>query len=635
MKRLLLMTCAVTACFVASSAQGQVKSSVFDDVKVWYKGSAGNAVGTADSGGSDANPPPKNKMKSIPQFADSSSAMHGARMFWWGWRMQYQNQTVVCPYAGVTFDSTPCMVVPRAKCPVGSGYSEDPTGYVDVEINGVVTNQPYYVGARFGALYFDNWLSDWASDTVCSNYTVVLRFKSEAINPVSGNGNAILNFGYDWDATVGKATGFGLGWNTPNDLGTYAVPRFTVGQVTTDFSDCKVMNDHWVDCAIAVNGPNVDFWLCWNSGTDETPTNRLKKITRTYTRGGWPTVKCGSRAYLASNKNTWGTTYTNGVYSADTNAKGVFKGAFHQIAFWDRTLSGEEIREAFAGGTGRPDLVHVGLEGNGIEEFATSAQTASVSNTGAWENLNPTLTAANPTATIAFTCPALWAGKPQYLRVPMAASSSAGELSVALNGEALGSAIVKPGKVALFYVPESKIASGANTLVLTRTNGTALVLDAVTMGGSWQFGENINSFGYQSQVEDNPDRYVFTPACGSDEIHNRGTFSNGGERETSFCFFVPNDMVSKFHGVFTTRAQNTGWPTAAEMPYSFHVNGTKIGDYILKGGTETEVKVPDNAIIAGWNRAYWKTTSGGYWANIDWHKFEVLPPPQGMTLFIR
>ena len=51
MKRLFLMTCAVTACFVTFSAQGQVKSSVFDDVKVWYKGSAGNAVGTADRSG--------------------------------------------------------------------------------------------------------------------------------------------------------------------------------------------------------------------------------------------------------------------------------------------------------------------------------------------------------------------------------------------------------------------------------------------------------------------------------------------------------------------------------------------------------------------------------------------------------
>lgn len=633
MKRMIVtIGAAALACLMTTSAQGTVKSSVFDDVKIWYKGSAGNAVGTADSGGGDASP--KNKMKSIPHFADDSSSMNGARMFWWGWRMQYQNQDVECPYAGCKLTSAPCMVVPRAKCPVGNTYSEEPTGYVDVKINGVVTNQPYYVGARFGALFFDNWLSDWAPNTICSNYTVVLRFKSEAINPVSGNGNSIISFDYTWDDTVDAPTGFGLRWNTPVDLGTYAVPRFSVGKVTEDFSDCKVMDGHWVDFAVAVDGRNVDVWLCWNSGTDEAPTNRLKKISRTYSKG-MPYVKSGCSAYLASGKNTWSTTYTNGVYSSDTNGKGVFKGAFHQIAFWDRTLSDNEVREAMAGGTGRPDLVHVGMEGNGIAEFATSGQTASVSNTGAWENLNPTLTAANPTATITFTCPTLWAGKPQYLRVPMAATSSEGMLSVSLNGAALGTATVKPGKVAFFYVPESKVVSGENTLVLTRASGTSLVLDAVTMGGSWQFGASVGSFAPSGLPEDCPDRYSFNPACGSDEIHNRGTFSNGGNRETSFLFFVPEDMVGKFRGVFTTRAQNTGWPTPSEMPYSFHLNDAKIGDYILKTAVETEVVIPENVVAAGWNRAYWKTTSSGYWANIDWHKFEVQQPPKGMAFIIR
>ena len=41
------------------------------------------------------------------------------------------------------------------------------------------------------------------------------------------------------------------------------------------------------------------------------------------------------------------------------------------------------------------------------------------------------------------------------------------------------------------------------------------------------------------------------------------------------------------------------------------------------------------SFIAGWNRAYWKTTSSGYWANIDWHKFEVKPPPKSTVMVIR
>ena len=35
-----------------------------------------------------------------------------------------------------------------------------------------------------------------------------------------------------------------------------------------------------------------------------------------------------------------------------------------------------------SGGAGRPNLVQVGIEGNGINEFAASLQSASVSNSG-------------------------------------------------------------------------------------------------------------------------------------------------------------------------------------------------------------------------------------------------------------
>ena len=92
--------------FAVPSAQGAVRSSVFDDVKVWYKGSAGNAVGTVDNVNNRVG-----LVKNLPNLADTSSAMHGGEYFWWGWRMSYENQPVVCPYAGVSLDSTPCMVV--------------------------------------------------------------------------------------------------------------------------------------------------------------------------------------------------------------------------------------------------------------------------------------------------------------------------------------------------------------------------------------------------------------------------------------------------------------------------------------------------------------------------------------------
>ena len=640
MKRLLLMTCAVVACFVTSSAQGQVKSSVFDDVKVWYKGSAGNAVGTSDNGLTTT------KLKSLPQLSTPASAQHGGTYNWWGWRIQYQNQEVECPYAGCTLASTPCMVIPQAvRRVVGSDtdFTTDPSGYVDVDVGGVVTSQPYYSGMRFGALYIDSWLSDWDSGTVCSNYTIVLRFKSDVINPVSGNPNRILQLGNSWDATPGKATGVAFMLNTPNPengaLKDYAYPRFFVGQVQKNYdTQCPIKHGRWVDCAIVVDENKLTSWFCWNCGTEETPTNKLVKITETYS-GGWPTVAARSRLYLASSAGVSTLSWTNGVYSTALNSSGAFKGTFHQIAFWERTLSDDEVREAMAGGTGRPDLVHVGLEGNGTNEFTTtSSQTASVSNTGAWENLIPTLTGANPTATISFTCPALLTGRPQFLRVPLAAISTAGTLSVGLNGETLGTVAVSPDKVARFYVPENKIVSGANTLVLTRTGGGTLVLDAITMGGSWRFGNTMSSFsdsrdGNEIEVRTSPDRYLFNPACGSDKLHDRSLTSDASG--TQFHFYVPEDLVGRYRGQFITYVQNT---SGSKFDFEFLVNGTSLGTYQLQGGggkgvLPTDVEVPETAIVAGWNTFAWKRVSG--WANIDCHIFTLTPPPQGMALFIR
>ena len=49
----------------------------------------------------------------------------------------------------------------------------------------------------------------------------------------------------------------------------------------------------------------------------------------------------------------------------------------------------------------------------------------------------------------------------------------------------------------------------------------------------------------------------------------------------------------------------------------------------------TEVKVSQDALVAGWNRLSWMSASGGDWANIDWHKFTVLPPVKGLMIIIK
>ena len=617
---ILAALCATVTC-AATVASAEVKSSVFDDVKVWYKGSAGNAVGTKDSGGVSSGSYYCNKIKSLPHLADPSSSMHGGYYFWWGWRMQYKNQKVDCPYAGVTLDSTPCMVVPEYE---GTGTTK---GTTTVVINGEETTQPYWTARRFGNYWFDNWMSDWQSGSVCSNWTCVLRFRSDIVNHASGNPNKIIDIGSAWNDSPGKATGVSLLLNVPTNIVDYACPRTFVTTTQKNYTDIKIMNGRWVDCAIAVNGQTLTLWFCWNDGTDESPTNKLAKISETYpTTKGLPTISAGCRVNLASAKDAYSGSFTNGVYSSDLGNK-AFEGAFHQIAFWDRTLSDDEIREAMAGGTGRPNLIQIGIEGNGINEFAASGNVASVANSGAWENLNPSLTSGNPTATISFTCPALWAGMPQWLRV-CGASGSSGKVSASINGISVGECNVPANRVGHIFVPANVITSGANTLVLTCANGSP-VLDAVTLGGSWKFGENVSSFN-NAAVDSSlagkvgPDCWVFNPACGNDKFHARGTTWSINGDKFSFPFFVPADLIGKFHGELMFKSSN-----AAESGglFSSQMNDTLVRDTSSYAkNTEYSSIVPENAFVAGWNEAAWNREA--YWINFDTFQFTLVDAPK-------
>ena len=591
--------------FSVPSAQCAVRSSVFDDVKIWYKGSAGNAVGTADSDGNRVG-----LVKNLPNLADPSSAMHGGEYYWWGWRMSYENQPVVCPYAGVSLDSTPCMVV---NSPVKTNSLET------VTINGEEMEQPN-ITYRTGNLHFTNWVAN--CETPCANYTVFLRFRNESVNPVPGNHNRVFSIGQIWTGTAGAAAGADWRMRPEAALSDYAHPRIVVGNNQTDYSSIRIKNGSWADCVIAVDGQTVTTTFCWNDGA----SNLMARVSKTYpTTGPLPAVAANGTARISGEGSRESCSFTYGVECASSSWTYGFRGAFHQIAFWERTLNDNEIREAMAAESGRPNLVHVGIEGNGIAEFKTSGQTSNVSNTGAWEYLNPALSSANPTATISFSCPALWAGMPQWLRLPVASGS--GMVSATVNGTTVGECTVAANRVRHIFVPENVICSGANTLVLTRTEGT-FSFDAVTLGGSWRFGESVSSFSSPNDSKNSPDKLMFNPACGCDKLHSYELMSN----EMCFDFFVPADMVGAVKGIFQSRAYQAG----ASTSFDLFVNGmTKGGPYVLKNGSQPEIKIVADDIVAGWNRISWKSYAGSNWAKMDWHKFTILPPPKGMLIYIR
>ena len=613
--RIILAALCATATCAATIANAAVKSSVFDDVKVWYRGALaaesyyGNGPeGTfANNGGKISK-----SFKSITCASDSDNALNKLQWSWgWGAETTLDSAPVVCPYAGCTLTN-----VTYANRPIQAKTND----WAEVTISGETTSQPVLSHWK-GPEYLSS--GNWATGGI-TTYTMILRLRLDTpLNNCSGSGSGegfsvfAQTPNYNWNAK----TGFRITFNGPT-LGTYRCPRIDFGNNRTDLSSAAVPYGNWIDIAVAVNGQSITLAACAQGES----ANAIDWKTVTLSNGENPALpESGNTFFFFGPKVSggWTTVWTNGVKCARTSSDEnymrtqCFRGAVHQIAFWDRALSADEIREAW--GEGRPNLVNVGIEGNGTADFAASENV--VTNGGPWQLLDPTLTAQNPSATISFDCPALWAGMPQWLRI---AGAGSGRVSVSLNNELLDARNISAGRITSIFVPEGKVLAGANTLVLTRTDGTP-VLDAVRLGGSWRFGESISSF---ANAPATVDKYIFHPACANDKFHDR-TFNSSGDALTQFRFFVPENMVGKFRGVFATRAQNTGGST---FNWEFLANGTSLGTYGLKGGNEYEIKVPVENIVAGWNTLAWKRVGG--WVNYDWHKFTLVDAPKPLFFVV-
>ena len=613
--RILAALCATITC-ATTMANAAVKSSVFDDVKVWYRGAlaaesyySNGPEGTfANNGGSH----PSKSFKSITCASDSDNALNNLAWSWgWGAETTLDSAPVVCPYAGCTLTD-----VTYANRPIPTKTND----WAVVTINGETTSQPILCHWK-GPEYLNS--GNWAAGGI-STYTMILRLRLDTpLNNCSGSGSGdgFSIFTQTENYSYNGKTGFRITFNGPT-LGTYRYPRIDFGNNRTDLNNAIVPYGNWIDIAVAVNGQSVTLAACAQGES----ANAIDWKTVTLSNGENPALPTSGNTFVFFGPKIsggWTTVWTNGVRCAQYSSTEAcmrtqcFRGAVHQIAFWDRALSADEIREAW--GEGRPNLVSIGIEGDGTADFAASKNV--VANGGPWQLLDPTLTAGNPSATISFDCPALWAGMPQWLRI---AGAGSGRVSVALNNEPLGTKNISAGCVTSIFVPEGKIVSGANTLVITRMDGSPM-LDAVRLGGSWKFGESIGSF---ANAPATVDKYLFHPACGNDKFHDR-TFNSSGDALTQFRFFVPENMVGKFRGVFTTRAQNTGGST---FNWEFLANGTSFGTYGLKGGNEYEIKIPVENIVAGWNTLAWKRVSG--WVNYDWHKFTLVPAPQPLVFVV-
>ena len=522
------------------------------------------------------------------------------------------NEVVHCPYSGKTFTSS-CLTFPQQI------YHTYTTNIV-----GDTTNVTIEARGRVSKVYINNVFKSVTGN--CSNYTVVVRFRRDAIMKIAPDfQDWMLRIGYDWN---NGGRGIAIGYNGSPMTNRY----FTVmaGRQSFNKDDNRwkstTETNAWTDVAVAVDGWKAKVWYMQEND------NQLRTAEKTFS---YNSTTLSQFAALSSWQVQLGSeqdattadfvmyTLTNGVKKSSHNAYKCWAGSIQQLAFWTRTLTDADVRQAF-GGTA-PVEMQVGLANGASTEFRS--ETSAVG-TGNWEELNPSL-AAGGTLSLTYTNDfAIMV--PQVLTLIPTPASASGALRVKVNGSLVKSVAVMPGRTNLVPIASKFFTTGVNTLTLQRTDSgsSPLVLDAFSLGGSWVAGRNSSS------------NDVF-PA-------------EHAEWDSVGTWYAGSTWHKLWRGVTTTLSITLNFPVEQKLldrGYKFRYRhrivraGNRQMDFILNGetiktctppGGVNTYDLPSEKLRAGNNTLQLKPSGSiSDFSCFSYHLVEFEAPPDGTIIIVR
>lgn len=437
-------------------------------------------------------------------------------------------QSNAVPWTSATLYNSPTLTNSWIRMPYRGGKIYAPSlGFPQTV---TVTNAEKQLGyAKISTIGFGNFTA--AAGVTGENYTCAIRFRpaNEQFHPTYC---WIFNWGYG-----NEACGFNLGltqggWETITLVSGTVTNKVTVRKFTPNFfktghtanlfsnAGDTVYGELWHDLIIAVDGehgkvryvlaraafdPDEKPWtkqLVSDRGGQFVYSNEVA-MSETYNNKGtvnpvvykpaaWMTfgAEATSSASFACQSNK----YT----CADNNAMKCFRGSIHQFATWNRALGFEEMKRALAAPRG--DLVRMGVQDGTAREFRGG--TAVDADAPEWTL--PASFAKDTPVTVTFRADRKGEGElAQVFRWFGASDSGTGEIRLAVNGTAVGTAGVGPNRKTTWLVKGGLVKDGTNTLTLTRTDAGSggVKLDAAALGGSWQIGHKdaaFNDFAHES-----------------------------------------------------------------------------------------------------------------------------------------
>ena len=540
-------------------------------------------------------------------------------------------------------------------------FTVDNRAQADLDADGMVKTNSCTTGFQFN------------NASIAGTVTVLMRCRMDSFNSFDAyNDHAwLVNNGENWADYAGSNFGFKPTVQTGANS-TKGYPSVYFGRWELVPSGITVTTNVWYDIGIVLkdtgDGGAEAFFAVHDEGLDKVYTDSTK-VSRKPQNFQFETrrLAAGTGAFVHEAKHKPELTIGAEMigYRGYRAANKGFAGDVQRIVMWDRALSKDELVEAIC----QPaPSIRLGIEDGSAGEFGERSDIQETYVAQVPElplhRMPSSVDAANPDLDLVLKLRGDNYKLGQVLRVKAAAGASGVTwLRPTVNGHALESKALQPGRDASWFVKKGLLTSGSNAVTFTRLPSSAaasLAFDVIELTGSWALGTDNGNNGEFSIENCTVMPCIHYAGNWNDANIQRGVPSS--QAKLTLRCHVPERLARRHDFVFSGRAVAQGASYADQMaadrgyvknqyPFAVHVNGETVWQTPgLPNGTAYRVTIPAGTFVPGWNEIVLENLEKGYhfadastgkatwnanWICFDHHTLEIQPAQDGTLLMVR
>ena len=478
--------------------------------------------------------------------------------------------------------------------------------------------------------------------------TVYVRFLWDgAVLPNKENTSCILCNGLvGWNNNIGE--GFALQVVSPANANKGFLNVFVPNRVPSvdQETDLYITSNSWVDCFASiypsptnVDLSNADIWFCQTPALGSDGIFGQPKLRHRHIGDEAKLPKFKSIPPQQSDRSIRLGAESSGATSDSANVIRAFRGYYAGLKVWERLLTENEMWSVMAGQYG--GTFNVGVENGSADEFGgTWYGTANPFDveSGKWQAMKKSLTAADRTLTLTVPIPAESEGLPRVLEiVPLFDGVGAScPVTVTANGKEVGTFDLMREADRAIPIRGNLVKRDANgniTIAITRPEGCAgtLSFDALSLAGSWQIGKIDGTHVEMTQET----KGVPSVVIAGDPNYKHAQRSITTTYNTlTIPFNVPKSSAGLYAYKYETYIDSL--KSGTEHPMHLELNGETVWSSENAAVGKVRVEIPAESIKCGLNELKWvyDTATSSNWLTFDYHRVKMIPPPLGTAIIL-